>query len=395
MAKIKLDFDSNAKETAMDMRSLSAGIKNVSIAFGVVGTAVSLVASKIASLSFGVANSQKELANFARLAGVSSSEFKKLSFATDTVGISAEKLADVSKDVKEKLGEFASVGTGAFTDFKDVMGISDAKARSLAETLSKMSSTDAILEITKMLESKGVDDSKISFVLESLGSDLTLLMPLLKNGGKEWKNLTNEFDKSTSKFAITKDMNKDLMNLSLNFSLLSETVSMASDYMGAVFAPAVNSAVESVRDAIGSGGFDEMFKQSMGALADFGILALDVLSPVAYIVEKIADGFNKIATVQTALTGGFLDFNKSLLKGSSVSSAFDIAGRSFDATMEKGARREEAISNLGYIAGTGAGSLERTLLALRDSIEKSNATQSAMNRSNNNTANALRGATQQ
>ena len=152
MATIALNFKSNAKETNKDMKNLGQSIKNVGgvafKAFGLVATAAAGAATAIAAVAVNSAQNRKELVNMARLAGLGAREFEKLTFATQQYDISAEQFSDISKDVTEKLGEFAAVGSGAFTGFMDVMGMSEGSARKLAKELGNMPAPEALLQLS-------------------------------------------------------------------------------------------------------------------------------------------------------------------------------------------------------------------------------------------------------
>lgn len=60
--------------------------------------------------------------------------------------------------------------------------------KNLVEEMSKMDGIDALQTYVDKLEEAGVNQKEMSFYLESMGSDLTALAPLLMDGGKLWKD---------------------------------------------------------------------------------------------------------------------------------------------------------------------------------------------------------------
>ena len=85
-----------------------------------VGASVVAFGSAISAMTLKASSSRKELEQFARQAKTTEENFQSLSFATKQYGIDAEKIADISKDIADKVGEFSAAGTGAFQDYADV-----------------------------------------------------------------------------------------------------------------------------------------------------------------------------------------------------------------------------------------------------------------------------------
>jgi len=136
----------------------------------------------------------KELQIAANRAGESVETMQSLAFATNTVGISLEKLGDIAKDTNEKVGEFLVSGGGGFQDFADVLGLSASEARKAAEEFETLSGADVLQEMVARMEAANVSTERMSFALEGMASDTTDLIPLLTNGGKSLKNLTSDFN---------------------------------------------------------------------------------------------------------------------------------------------------------------------------------------------------------
>jgi hypothetical protein len=368
MAEIELNINSNAKEQSFEFKKLAGAV-------GVFVTAATAAAATIATLTVNAALNRRELEQMARLAGLNAREFQRLSFATEQYGITGEQLSDISKDVTEKLGEFAAVGSGAFTDFMDITGMSKTAAQALAKELGNMPAPDALLEITRMLEGAGADRSQISFVLESLGSDLTKLIPLLENGGEEINTLGREFDKATKNFAMTPKMTDDLAEFATKFNLLTEQGTQATDFFGATFAPVMESVADTLIKALGSEGAQTVIENVTLAIIDFGIAATMAFETVLPWVERLLDGLNKIGTAISVVVSGIGGFGGALLGGASLDEAADIAAEIEREARDRGVERERAIGELGGISEKGLQDLNSVLVSLKASIEKGNSQQ--------------------
>ena len=58
-----------------------------------------------------------EIDKLSKLAGVGTERFQELAFASRSVGVDQEKLADILKDTNDKFGDFFQTGAGPLADF--------------------------------------------------------------------------------------------------------------------------------------------------------------------------------------------------------------------------------------------------------------------------------------
>ena len=185
---------------------------------------------------------------------------QSLAFATNTVGISLEKLGDISKDTNEKVAEFIATGGGGFQDFADVMGLTALEARKVAEEFESMSGPDVLQSMVTQMELAGVSTGRMSFALEGMASDATDLIPLLKDNGESVKSLREEFDE-------------------LNVSLSAADVSKIKE---------VSTELEKATSIFSAEG-----KQLIADYSDELITAINVTVTIA---QKTSDAFNVITT---------------------------------------------------------------------------------------------------
>lgn len=130
-----------------------------------------------------------EIDRFSKLTGSSAQEFQKWAAGASSVGLSQEKLADQLKDFREKVGEFMQTGGGGMKDFFEQIA---PRVGVTAEAFRDLSGPQGLQLYYDSLQKAGLSQEQMSFYLESMASDTTALIPLLKDGGagfKEWGDM--------------------------------------------------------------------------------------------------------------------------------------------------------------------------------------------------------------
>ena len=231
------ELDRFGKEAGKADKSTAKFKKGASAAFSAVkvgAVALTGAAAALTALTVKVAAAQKEWQTLSNIAGDSVDNFKATAFAAEQVGISAEKLADISKDTNEKLGEFISTGGGGFKDFFEQVA---PQVNLTAKELQGLSGPQVLGRVKSALDAANVPLEQQSFYLESIASDTTNLIPLLANEGAELNRLTGEYNKLNAALALTAADQKGLTNLSKEFNLLTDTGANALSFLTSQFAP--------------------------------------------------------------------------------------------------------------------------------------------------------------
>ena len=169
-------LESTLAQTRQQFRAISAAFAATAAAAGTAMLAVSR--EVIAGAS--------EIQNLSQVANAVPEEFQKWSAATSTVGIEQDKLADILKDVNDRVGDFLSTGGGPMADFFDNIA---PKVGVTAEQFRHLSGPQALQLYVDSLEKAGVSQGEMTFYLEAMASDLTMMLPLLRNGGAEMARL--------------------------------------------------------------------------------------------------------------------------------------------------------------------------------------------------------------
>ena len=246
-------LEDKTKKTDSSFKKLTSTAGMVAGQLAKVSAVVLAVGTAITAMTLKAASSRKELEGFARQAKTSAEDFQALSFATSQYGINAEKIADISKDISDKVGEFAAAGTGTFQDYADVMKLTKDEARTLAIEFQSLSSEEVIGKMVSEMEAAGATGDKMTFVLESMGSDLSKLLPLYKGNSKELLTLKKRFTDVNDSLQITGIQAEKLKAVSVTYGLLTSQLGNAATAVSATIAPVMdeffNDIIEVVPDA--------------------------------------------------------------------------------------------------------------------------------------------------
>lgn len=214
---------------------------------GVVGAAVGM-ASAVSSL----AQQGRELEQMSLKAGVSVEKMQELAYATEQYNVSGDKLADMLKDVQDKLGDFSATGGG---EFKDWMENIAPKVGLTVSKLQQMAGPEALIAVQNAMDATNVSASEQVFYLESIANDVSTLQPLLRNNGAELQRLTGHYRNLNAALSETdisqlKEMDQQLHDVGLKLQgsfakavlgaseqidWLTDKVSYAVGYWGTLF----------------------------------------------------------------------------------------------------------------------------------------------------------------
>ena len=286
----------------------------VAYAAAVVGT--SRAGSEFA---LGVAQSNKELENQARLAGVTTQEMQKWTIAGKTVGVNQEKLGDILKDVNDKMGDFTATGQGQMKDFFENIA---PKVGLTAESFKGLSSAEVFGKYVKGLEDANVSQAEMTFYMENIADNSTALIPLLKDNAKGMRAIGDEAERAGK--ILSEEFLQDTRDLSIAFGELETSYE-------AVLQDFANPLVEETT---------EFFKEMDGVLASesfknsakiMGELAASVLSfansTVLSYMTGISDFMTTMGSDSASLVATYNIYQKQLDK---VIASWEAAGKPID-----------------------------------------------------------------
>tara|TARA_R100000781_G_scaffold110309_2_gene75676 strand:+ start:1869 stop:4049 length:2181 start_codon:yes stop_codon:yes gene_type:complete len=161
-----------------------------------VGTAAAV--SGMAALVASTAEGAREVKNLSALAGATPQQFQKLTYAAKRYGIEQDKVADILKDTNDRIGDFIQTGGGPMADFFENIA---PKVGVTADQFARLSGPEALQLYVSSLEEAGVSQKDMTFYMETIASDATALIPLLRDNGKEMKALGDEAERTGNVFS--------------------------------------------------------------------------------------------------------------------------------------------------------------------------------------------------
>lgn len=262
LARTQRQVDRMGTKFAKATKKAQRGFSGIGTAVKTLGPILAGVFSVRAINS--IVNNAAAISDLARVAGVTTEEFQKMSFAAKTVGIEQDKLSDLIKDTNDKIGDFLITGAGPMVDFFEtiapLVGVT-------ADDFRNLSGPQALQLYVDSLEKANVSQAEFTFFMEAIASDATALLPLLRNGGSEFRKLGEEAKRSgniLSDEALTgaQKMRKEMQELtgSMN-TLISEALLENSDQIINIvrtftddILPKVLDASEKIAQYLGGGG---------------------------------------------------------------------------------------------------------------------------------------------
>lgn len=182
-------FGADAARAGRQLSTIDQSASDASRGLAVLRTNVSGVAAAMAT-AFGagsIINQAKIIADTDSLAksiGIATGSLQAWDYAAKQAGLAQGQMGDILKDITERIGEFTAEGTGEAAALFENLNLNIEEMKRLAPDQQLLRIADAI----STLETRG---EQISY-LERLGSDATLLLPLLDNNAAKLREFTNE-----------------------------------------------------------------------------------------------------------------------------------------------------------------------------------------------------------
>ena len=174
------DFSTNAKAKLEGLKNSFSGIS---------GILTGAVVGGFAAAAKSAMNYAKEITTLSQISNTSIEDFQGLAFGAKKYGIEQEKLADIFKDVNDKVGDFLQAGSGPMVDFFE--NIAPAVGVT-AEQFKNLSGPQALQLYYDSISKANLSQQEMTFYMEAIASDATALIPLLAEGGEGWKNYADE-----------------------------------------------------------------------------------------------------------------------------------------------------------------------------------------------------------
>ncbi|MFU2842731.1 phage tail tape measure protein [Pseudomonas aeruginosa] len=294
--------------------------KNAAKVGTAIGAATAAGITALAALTVSTVRNANEIANLASVANASTTEFQKYAAGAKLVGIEQEKLADIFKDVNDKVGDFLNTGGGALADFFENVA---PKIGVTADQFRNLSGPQALGLYVSSLEKAKVSQSDMTFYLEAIASDATALLPLLRNNAEGFKTFG---DAAQAAGAILDEKTiKSANELQAATWLVEQSASGLKNQLSTALIPILSDLADSIFDVTKEGtamvsvgefvadSFRWIAKTAIGAVAAFelvgksiagaaataraafdGVTWLELASGPAGLAKRLAQNWNEI-----------------------------------------------------------------------------------------------------
>lgn len=288
------------------------------------------------------AGEMRAIATAAEVAGESFEEFQRQAFAARTVQIEMEKLGDIFKDVRDRVGDFVSTGGGPMKDFFENIG---PLVGVTAEAFRGLSGKDALQLYFDSLRKANVSQEDMVFYLEAMASDATNLIPLLERGGAAFKELGEQAE------VFTEADRAQLERYQVALDGIDQAKRKLAITLGTNLLPRITPLIQQVSELLGS--FSQLSPELQQTIVTVGLLGA-ALGPVVFVMGNLTSAFGLLLGPSARAVRVLNQLPIAMLGISS------IAG---DSVRQIGALKTAKVG-LGVAASGAAGALNRLKLAL-------------------------------
>ena len=288
-----------------DVGPLKKGAKEASTSLDKVGTAAkaggaglaklggAATAAGVAFLAFSklVGDNVNELKNQATVANTSITAFKDLAFAAKSVGVEQDTLADILKDVNDKIGDFVQTGAGPMVDFFEKIG---PMVGVTADNFKDLSGDQALKLYVDSLNSANLSQSDMVFYMEAIASDATKLLPLYADQSAELERLSEKYSEVNEQLGLTANQADALGDMKESFDLLGATAGNAGNQIISTFAEPITDFLETTISLLPSltNNFIDFFNSFLDAkdinsISQIQTQLLDVGDEIAFQEERL------------------------------------------------------------------------------------------------------------
>ena len=381
----KIDKQLSEVDKAFDRMGISAGRSGDAISASVAGitAAAGAAAAGIIALASRTASSARQMETFAKLANATTTEFQRMSAGSRTVGIEQDKLADILKDVNDRVGDFLSTGGGEMKDFFEQIA---PRVGVTAEQFRKLSGPQSLQLFYSSLEKANLSQAEMTFYMEAMANDATALIPLLKNGGAAFQQMG---DRAERMGAVLSQI--DLASLA-EFSQFADDAKLSLDGLGQQLAVSLLPTIRELSSALEGEGMVEAAR----AVADGINLIVTNLDVLAATVGGLGAGFLALKFINGAnAVRGYVTAVTAATAADSANAAASLAAAQAESRRAAAtvlAAQQQAAAAKGTAAYTAALSqLRLAKLGVVEASTREAAAQKAVNAVGSATGNILRG----
>ena len=278
------DITSRAKRFAKQLKSI-IGVAVKAVVAGAVAAAGAVTAI-VTTTSLAM----RDLVRDSEAVGTSARDLQRWQVAAQGMGIEAETVTDIMKDVNEKIGDFVRTGGGEAADVFEQLGLS-------AQGFIGLAPDKALLRISAALDGLSVGEK--TFFMESLANDASRLIPLLDDNASRFNELVSEGERWGN--IMTASEIKASAALGSTLGKAKKMIFGFKNLLGAQLAPAFNEIIAWVNELTASfGGPRDAAKAVAGAIINSMALSIEGVSELIKWINKLRVSLMKVQRIELA-----------------------------------------------------------------------------------------------
>ncbi|MEQ4874088.1 phage tail tape measure protein [Klebsiella oxytoca] len=271
------------EQVKKDAREVGASIAAIGVA-----AATAAVGIGVAGLSIvkNTAQQVTEADRWAKSLKISTQDLLSWQYAAEQAGLTGDNIADIFKDINDKVGDAVLNKSGEAAQALDTLGLS-------AEKLAQQSPDKQLLAISSALQKIPSQAGKTN-ILESLGNDLSKMLPLFDNNNeklKQFLQLSKDFGVAPPQEDIDNLVKVNQFFQDIETSARGLKIEIASGLAKVDLSP-LQDGLDSIRDVF----TDPAILQGLSDLVGEAI-------SLAGVVGRIAGGLGAIASYTRSRIG--------------------------------------------------------------------------------------------
>ena len=230
------------------------------------------------------ANQAREIDKFSRALGVNVIELQKWNFAASKFGVSGEKMADIFKDVSDKIGDFITTGGGEAKEIFEQLGLR-------AKDFIGLAPDEAFKRIGAAMD--GLAQNEKIFFMEALANDASMLLPLLENNAEAFKKLAAEGEKAGA--ILSEDQIRNATRFSVALGKIKDVVTGFWNQLAGAMSGPMAALAEGLQEWISSLGDVKTAAQTVaGFMLKMVKMAIAGFGSLVTMLGRVVNKFDEI-----------------------------------------------------------------------------------------------------
>jgi len=252
------------------------------------------------------ASASREAMAYSRALKMNIEDMSRWQFAGQTLGMDAGKIADILKDVNEKIADAYRNGGGEALEVLEGLNLN-------IKEINALTPDKQLLAIAQALDQVGTQGEKVQ-ILEALASDASLLEPLLRDNAYEFRQLSAIADRTGK--TITRLEADQLMEANRALAVIDATADGASQTLAVKLAPLITQVGQDFSEWVEAADTDKL------------------VANIDAVVSSLQGAYNFVSENSEIAAGGLIGYLLFGKKGLAIVGAAAWAGSQLAKMME-------------------------------------------------------------